>query len=88
MKAFNQGTISMDVIQREWDAHLKHACAFQFSGTVVGYDCPSPRRRSHTCEAVNRGAGESDEKCGGPRLLPGLFESTSSVCLPLPQDMS
>ncbi|XDB62055.1 hypothetical protein AB1E18_015408 [Capra hircus] len=51
-------------------------------GEVARHDCPSPRRRSHTCEAVNRGAGESDEKCGGPRLLPGLFESTSSVKLP------
>lgn len=47
MKAFNQGTVSVDVIQREWDAHLKHACAFQFSGTIVGYDCPSPRKRGH-----------------------------------------
>lgn len=51
-------------------------------GEVARHDCPSPRRRSPANEAVNRGAGESDEKCGGPRLLPVLLESKHMVKLP------
>ena len=72
----------MDVIQREWNAYQKHACAFQFSGTVAGYDCLSPRKRGHVCYAWSRGAGESCQTCGRPKLLPQLFRSLWSVHLP------
>ena len=59
----------MDVIQREQDAHLKHACAFQFSGTVAGYDCPPPRKRGHVLYALTRGARESCQKCGRSKFF-------------------
>ncbi|XP_010832253.1 PREDICTED: uncharacterized protein LOC104984283 isoform X3 [Bison bison bison] len=57
-------------------------------GEVARHDCPSPRRQSPTHKVVTRGARESGEKCGGPRLLPVLLGSPSRVRLPLPQDVS
>lgn len=57
-------------------------------GEVARHDCASPRRQSPTHKVVTRGARESGEKCGGPRLLPVLLGSPSRVRLPLPQDVS
>lgn len=83
MKAFNQGTISMDVIQREWDAHLKHACAFQFSGTVVGYDCPSPRKRGHVWYVLTSDARSLVRSVVGPSCCHSFLNHCGGYTFPL-----